>query len=127
MNAEMKVVSWAAKALDRAKPGWADRVDVQRIDLWSSDDCVLGQVFGNYFYSDAKPLRRGVFSAAFAPVPWRVRGTYHAWVKQICARTRQEHHYYCGIAAIDDLDLRRPVVVPDFVPSAWAEEEVPVA
>ena len=37
-----------AEFLDEDFPGWADRIDVDRLDLTSGCDCVLGQLFGGF-------------------------------------------------------------------------------
>lgn len=37
-----------ADLLDARKPGWADKVDVNTLDMQSCTMCVLGQVFGDY-------------------------------------------------------------------------------
>ncbi len=47
-------VAW----LDETRPGWAERVDLDRLDLASPCRCVLGQEFGDYFeivWSDGAP------------------------------------------------------------------------
>jgi hypothetical protein len=35
-----------AELLDRVQPGWADRIDLDRLDLGSDCECVLGQLYG---------------------------------------------------------------------------------
>jgi hypothetical protein len=37
-----------AQLLDRHWPGWADKVDAQRLDLASGEDNVLGQLYGSF-------------------------------------------------------------------------------
>lgn len=32
--------------LDRERPGWENMIDLRRLDLASTNDCVLGQVYG---------------------------------------------------------------------------------
>lgn len=34
--------------LDDRKPGWANRVDVDRLEMQACDRCVLGQLFGDF-------------------------------------------------------------------------------
>jgi hypothetical protein len=34
--------------LDQATPEWASRIDVETLNLYTSDRCVLGQVYGSY-------------------------------------------------------------------------------
>lgn len=40
--------SRGAALLDKRQPGWAQRVDVERLNLGSDRGCVLGQLFGDY-------------------------------------------------------------------------------
>lgn len=47
MIARMKVAR-GARYLDRVKPDWYGLVDVETLNLISAEDCVLGQVFGDY-------------------------------------------------------------------------------
>lgn len=37
-----------ADLLDRVRPGWADKIDVETLDLSSCTRCVLGQMYGDY-------------------------------------------------------------------------------
>lgn len=37
-----------AEFLDEFRPGWADEIDVEALDLASSDRCVLGQIYGSF-------------------------------------------------------------------------------
>lgn len=48
----MDTVKRAAALLDRAKPGWENLIDTETLDLIgvnSSRDCVLGQVYGDFW------------------------------------------------------------------------------
>jgi hypothetical protein len=36
------------RLLDREKPGWERKIDLDRLDLGHTCNCVLGQVYGNY-------------------------------------------------------------------------------
>jgi hypothetical protein len=40
-------VAW----LDENKPGWDSTVELRQLDLYSAEDCVLGQTFGDYWKS----------------------------------------------------------------------------
>ena len=52
----------AAARLDVLVPKWAQRIDLGRLDLNDSQDCILGQVFGyrwrRWFYTYARAERR---------------------------------------------------------------------
>lgn len=37
-----------AEFLDQRRPGWADEIDLDTLDLRSLDDCVLGQLYGDW-------------------------------------------------------------------------------
>lgn len=39
-------IAKGAVFLDERQPGWRRRVDLDKLDLFSLDDCVLGQVYG---------------------------------------------------------------------------------
>jgi hypothetical protein len=43
-----EIVERGAAVLDEAAPGWPDAVNTTRLDVRTSPDCVLGQVFGSY-------------------------------------------------------------------------------
>jgi hypothetical protein len=43
-----------AALLDKEKPGWADKINLETFDITECHYCVLGQVYGNFFTS---PLR----------------------------------------------------------------------
>lgn len=41
-------VASGAYMLDVHAPGWRDKIDLDRLNVRSCDDCILGQVFGEY-------------------------------------------------------------------------------
>jgi hypothetical protein len=41
-------ISKAAKLLDEVNPGWADKIDIEKLDFKKSDSCLLGQLYGDY-------------------------------------------------------------------------------
>ncbi|MEV4575901.1 hypothetical protein AB0K16_21915 [Nonomuraea jabiensis] len=41
-------VAAGAALLDKKTPGWYQDIDLGILDLYSTDDCILGQVFGDY-------------------------------------------------------------------------------
>lgn len=49
-------VERGATLLDQRVPGWHERVDVHRLRLISTADCVLGQLFGHYDVDEAVAL-----------------------------------------------------------------------
>lgn len=59
-----------ATLLDVFRPGWADEIDVGRLNLRSCDACVLGQLFGDYrngaekLFAVVKEARQDVETAA---------------------------------------------------------------
>src|SRR6267378_6692445 len=42
-------VAVGAAWLDTEKPGWVDRIDLEKLDLVDPDYCILGQEYGSYF------------------------------------------------------------------------------
>lgn len=34
--------------LDERSPGWVNKVSLNKLNMWSSADCIVGQVLGNY-------------------------------------------------------------------------------
>lgn len=44
----MRSVNRGIALLDAKVPGWFNKVDPKEIDLYSSFNCILGQIFGNY-------------------------------------------------------------------------------
>jgi hypothetical protein len=37
-----------ARVLDTKIPDWAKKVDVSRLDIGDTENCILGQIFGDY-------------------------------------------------------------------------------
>ena len=73
-----------ALLLDAKEPGWFRKVDLETLDIWSDDHCVLGQVFGsgnagrailwpgtalNIFWRDRNrnPIAHGFITDAWPP------------------------------------------------------------
>lgn len=50
----MDTVKRAAALLDRAKPGWENLIDTETLNLNRTACCVLGQVYGEDEYEDAR-------------------------------------------------------------------------
>lgn len=42
-------VTAGAEWLDEHEPGWVERISVDRLDIANPFDCVLGQLYGNYW------------------------------------------------------------------------------
>jgi hypothetical protein len=43
-----RTVSAAAKLLDKAVPGWYDRINIPDLDLGECRKCILGQLYGHF-------------------------------------------------------------------------------
>jgi len=52
-SAERRVAR-GAKFLDERVPNWEQRINLERLDISSDTDCVLGQLFGTYVESFGK-------------------------------------------------------------------------
>lgn len=49
LNEEIEVaVGYGAKFLDTHRPGWAEKVDPEKLEMMSKCHCVLGQLYGYY-------------------------------------------------------------------------------
>jgi fumarate hydratase class II len=46
-----------AALLDERAPDWRDQVDPDRLDMQNACDCVLGQVFGNFYRAIESDLK----------------------------------------------------------------------
>lgn len=93
MTAYPRTIKAAAKFLDKHEPGWADRVNLDRLDMNEGHTCILGQVF----MSQAEPALDGDgFGFAVTKFGWekvdvsdKIFG-WHApvdvWTKEILSR-----------------------------------------
>jgi hypothetical protein len=85
-------VSAGAVLLDEQRPGWYAQIDLQRLDMDSYDDCVLGQLFGSFEGGletlDAVGLY--IYNIGFAGVPGDPREVYELlgelWTREINLR-----------------------------------------
>lgn len=61
MNTVADRVKAGAILLDGIKPGWFKNIDVFSLDLSTCEDCILGQLFGDYdgFREVLFPLQEG--------------------------------------------------------------------
>lgn len=50
MTPALERVALGAALLDRECPGWRDRVWPRTLDMMAVDQCLLGQVHGDYFH-----------------------------------------------------------------------------
>src|SRR5262245_57026211 len=72
----------AASILDRAKPGWRDRIDPSTLDLASNKLCVLGQLYGHY-RRGLVSLRDDSVDAAGCRAFFESPGIRAAWLREI--------------------------------------------
>lgn len=49
MSKPSERVAAGAALLDERKPGWYQDIDLNRLDVFYSELCVVGQVYGNYW------------------------------------------------------------------------------
>jgi len=96
-------VARGIQALDEDGPvNWRERVVMTTLNMASSDDCVLGQVYGHYSDHHASALRerhgggvhcgfqlRGLGSdpdySMFIPLVWRYQELTQEWCRQLAA------------------------------------------
>jgi hypothetical protein len=44
-------VAAGASWLDQNQSGWEERIDPVRLDLSDAEDCILGQLYGGFYYA----------------------------------------------------------------------------
>lgn len=87
-----------AKRLDEKRPGWAQRIQVERLNMFSGSQCILGQEYGQYQrgWRDVHPTGGDEpFAVAYGFTledPWQHNPTWNllqaAWLKEIETRTK---------------------------------------
>lgn len=91
-----------AQAFDVIRPGWAFDIDRNRLNVNSTRDCPVGQLFGNWVVHrdkvlsqirqalgrDVKPVDVGLVVPFGPNVLTRKDAVNAAWDKQVAARTR---------------------------------------
>ncbi len=65
-NAATRAVKRGARLLDNVLPGWEKRVEIDRLSIASTCNCVLGQV-----YRGVAPNERSGYGAAAGDATWR--------------------------------------------------------
>lgn len=63
--------------LDDMSPGWYTLVDVDELDIWNAEKCILGQVYGDYFTG-----REALGIASVSPFGF-ADGDRDAWIREI--------------------------------------------
>ncbi len=53
----IKSVRRGAAFLDKERPGWADKINVPRLDIGSPSDCIVGQLHGGDFCAGLLTLK----------------------------------------------------------------------
>jgi len=48
LDAAAETATRGAQLLDKRVPGWAQRINLPALDMNSCNDCVLGQLYGDY-------------------------------------------------------------------------------
>ena len=89
-------VAAGAAYLDDNEPGWAARIDLNRLNLGSCFGCILGQLYGSYsgapvFDEDDDRIEVAEPLGFDTTGPWRGNPSYEhlnaAWRTEIAART----------------------------------------
>ncbi len=52
-----------AKILDALRSGWARKINMTNLDLEDCDECIIGQLFGEYLSKDAELLTKDALGA----------------------------------------------------------------
>ena len=89
----------AARVLDTMNPGWESRININRLNMASFTDCVLGQLYGHYHAPMANQVKdnitccRMLFTNPFCGTLWTKgsnRRTVSMWVFEIQSRMTLE-------------------------------------
>lgn len=80
-------VERGATLLDEHMPGWEGRIDLERLNLASACDCVVGQLLGSYRYVYVDLyIKSGTTYGFESTPPGNYSGLTRAWRKLIRAR-----------------------------------------
>ena len=78
------MVREAAIKLDEAYPEWWEEIDLDLLDMYNSDYCILGQLYGSYYSLRANPLRNiEGFGGGLGADSRRTHKFNKAWKKEI--------------------------------------------
>lgn len=90
-----EAVTSVGNRLDRARPGWLDRMPIGhgQLEMYNRGRCVLGFAYGDYYVGKAMLVSRtgqlGRFERwCLNPMPWRVRLVTRLWREEIRRRRR---------------------------------------
>jgi hypothetical protein len=92
MNTVDEISENGANLLDSINPGWADKVNLDELDINSFGYCILGQVYGTFLKSLDHVLPHMFFGQNIAnfgfavPYGMQERDLRAAWTKLIIAR-----------------------------------------
>ena len=84
-----------AEFMDGVRPGWFDEVDGSRLNIYSTKNCILGQIYGSYevgarlygFWGNNLALRYGFLASVFGFFP--TTRLIRAWLYEIERRRVQ--------------------------------------
>jgi hypothetical protein len=62
-------VARGAAYLDRIRPGWYARVNVTRLELWNCSQCVIGQLYVDFWVGTKRLWNRGIEATRDADSP----------------------------------------------------------
>lgn len=109
-------VARAARKLDHHYPGWENRINLDTLDLHSTYNCVLGQIYGHYLNDRAR--KAGTFGIIPILSPaFLFPGYTGAWKLEVKKRRAG--------SVVAALDLRRKPkqVAPLTFPGEWVKRE----
>ena len=93
-----QLIEEAASLLDKKMPGWAEKIDLETLDIYEPFDCVLGQLFLDQKINMIGPYSTGIKileipTAMLDAFSWNIRpATIHneLWISQIQKRLPKE-------------------------------------
>ena len=96
MNYDLNKVKQAAKFLDEKHPGWFKKINMMKLELASTDSCILAQLYGGASYMGVDAL--GIIDKPRAALGYRSfrdqadrDALRYKWIKPINKRLEQEN------------------------------------
>jgi hypothetical protein len=93
-------VQAGAARLDRIHPGWADKINLEKFEISSGQQCVIGQLYGDY---DNDNLQKVFRTRGLGPLEKEDRldelATEHGFYEPDCQYDRLQEDWVKAIAA----------------------------
>jgi len=116
----MTLTGRAARELDQRKPGWEDLINIRTLDMVSTSQCVLGQVFGGYNQGLGRVSfrTRRAYSGSSFGILWR----WEIWKRRGCLFTAK---WWNRLWTAQQIALDTPYPVIDLPSIVALQDEQP--